>query len=596
MKTKARRPIGSPPTPIIGPNITKTHTSKCDYWDHARNLYKPEQYTYSCNDQAYWCCPKNKDHHWTQRIIDFLKRQTDCMFCARLPVKESIRLSVLFPKLAKEWHPDYNDHITPETIETRSARPVWWKCSKSSKHIYCAPVKSRTKDGLPCPFCAAKTSKIKNSFGQKHQDLTKYWNWERNHNLDPVTVSCDSPLIVYFHCQETMGSDDPHSIRTTVEKAAKEGIECRQCARPYPYYGSLAQTNPKLAAQWHKTKNKKLTPSDVTAGSAMLVWWQCKASRDHHWRTPVCQRSHGNSGCPFCCGLKPSGTNSLGTNHPDLLEQWDKKRNGILDPYSLSSTYHPNVWWVCTENPKHRWQASPAYRARTDTGCPYCNNRIVTKENSLAGLYPEVAKLWHKKKNGVLKPTEVAPKTNKTVWWKCDKGPDHEWQAQIGSRVHGNGCPFCCGLKFSVTQTLAWNYPKVAKQWHPTLNGTATPKTVRIKSNKPYWWQCSRYDDHAWTSKIMARVNSLNSCTLCARLKVSSKNNIAASYPEVAKEWHPTKNKGITPKEVAPKSNTKFFWKCSKNSRHVWETTPNNRIGRKTGCPFCYKDKNKARQ
>jgi hypothetical protein len=36
---------------------------------------------------------------------------------------------------------------------------------------------------------------------------------------------------------------------------------------------------------------------------------------------------------------------------------------------------------------------------------------------------------------------DVTPNSDKKVWWKCKKG--HEWQAIIGSRNRGNGCPVC---------------------------------------------------------------------------------------------------------------------------------------------------------
>ena len=34
---------------------------------------------------------------------------------------------------------------------------------------------------------------------------------------------------------------------------------------------------------------------------------------------------------------------------------------------------------------------------------------------------------------------------DKKVWWKCSKG--HEWQAAIGSRNRGSGCPECAREK-----------------------------------------------------------------------------------------------------------------------------------------------------
>ena len=46
---------------------------------------------------------------------------------------------------------------------------------------------------------------------------------------------------------------------------------------------------PRVAKEWHPTKNGKLTPRDVVFGSARVVWWKCPEGRDHEWRVAVVQ-------------------------------------------------------------------------------------------------------------------------------------------------------------------------------------------------------------------------------------------------------------------------------------------------------------------
>ena len=62
--------------------------------------------------------------------------------------------------------------------------------------------------------------------------------------------------------------------------------------------GSLADKFPDLAKEWHPTKNRELTPNDVTAGSRKRVWWIC--SQKHEWITGVTRRAIQGSGCPKC--------------------------------------------------------------------------------------------------------------------------------------------------------------------------------------------------------------------------------------------------------------------------------------------------------
>jgi hypothetical protein len=39
-----------------------------------------------------------------------------------------------------------------------------------------------------------------------------------------------------------------------------------------------------------------------------------------------------------------------------------------------------------------------------------------------------LAKQWHPTKNNELTPFDVSKGSDKKVWWKCEKGKDHEWK------------------------------------------------------------------------------------------------------------------------------------------------------------------------
>lgn len=47
--------------------------------------------------------------------------------------------------------------------------------------------------------------------------------------------------------------------------------------------------------------------------------------------------------------------------------------------------------------------------------------------------------------------------------------------------------------------------PEVAKQWHPTKNGTLLPSDFANKSSQKVWWQCPENDDHQWETQIVSR-------------------------------------------------------------------------------------------
>lgn len=135
---------------------------------------------------------------------------------------------------------------------------------------------------------------------------------------------------------------------------------------------------------------------------------------------------------------------------------------------------------------------------------------------SLADLYPKIAKEWHPDKNGDLKPTDVTAHSHTKVWWKCSKG--HEWEAKVQNRVaNRTGCPYCSGNKVIIGENdLQTLYPDIAKEWHPTLNGDLKPTDVKPGSGKRVWWECS-VCSHEWQATIANRTYNHSGCPECAR-------------------------------------------------------------------------------
>ena len=62
-------------------------------------------------------------------------------------------------------------------------------------------------------------------------------------------------------------------------------------------------------------------------------------------------------------------------------------------------------------------------------------------------------------------------------------------------------------------------------------------------------------------------------------------NDLKTRYPEIAKEWHPTKNGVLTADDVVSGSNKKVWWLG--NCGHEWEAVVSSRALSHTGCPIC---------
>ena len=168
---------------------------------------------------------------------------------------------------------------------------------------------------------------------------------------------------------------------------------------------------------------------------------------------------------------------------------------------------------------------------------------------SLAHLFPTLAAQWHAGRNGELTPFEVTRGSHFKVWWKCSKGRDHEWQATVLQRSQGKGCPFCRGLKVSVTNSLVRRFPALARQWHPTRNGALRREDVVAGSHRRVWWQCPKGSDHEWEAAVVQRSSGYG-CPFCRGTRVSRTNSLAARFSAVARQWHPTKNGKLRPDAV----------------------------------------------
>ena len=190
---------------------------------------------------------------------------------------------------------------------------------------------------------------------------------------------------------------------------------------------------------------------------------------------------------------------------------------------------------------------------------------------------------WDSARNAPLTPDSVSYGSKRKVWWTCAHG--HHWQAAVHTRTgSGTGCPYCSGrLPLPGVNDLASQYPDIARQWHPTKNGALTPDHIAPASNKKVWWICDK--GHEYQAVVSSRTQRNGGCPYCANKKVlPGFNDLATLYPEVAAQWHPTKNGALTPDHILPGSRKKVW--CP--SGHEWQAVVYSRTGaQSSGCPFC---------
>ena len=608
-------------------------------WDWEKNDelgLSPYVLTIGKNVKAWWKCSRG---HQYQASIGNRNYGYGCPYCSgRYAIKGENDLLTVHPHLAKEWHYEKNNGLTPEDVLSNSDKKVWWKCANG--HEWQTQVKVRTK-GNGCPYCSERLAvEGVNDLKTLNPTLAQEWNYEKNGNLRPENMRPNSGKKIWWKCAKG------HEWQQTVDKRSN-GVGCPYCSNKklLKGYNDLATTNPALVAEWNYEKNGNLTPEDLIAGNEQKVWWKC--SQEHEWQAKIVHRNKG-TGCPYCAGREVLiGFNDLATTNPALAAEWNYEKNEILTPQDVTRGSSKKVWWRCREG--HEWQATITNR-NYENNCPICQNKkILVGYNDLTTINPTLASEWNYEKNGSLMPENFAESSGKKVWWKCKKG--HEWQATIASRNSGTGCPICnserhtsfpefalvyyfkkygvdvihsykdLGYELDVyipSQKIAIEYD--GSYWHKDKTEKELKKNARCKadgimlyrirqglpslndSSTDYLVQEYQQNLEIILKEILSIIIETNVDVDLDRDSIEienlreyteKSNSLLFLNPTLAKEWNYEKNGRLKPEHCTCNSGKNVWWKCQ--SGHEWQTTIARR-NKGAGCIICYRESKKVKQ
>ena len=603
-------------------------------WNYEKNNgLTPMDVMPNSNKKAWWKC--SNGHEW-QATINSRNNGIGCPYCSRrYAVKGVNDLQTVNPTLAKEWNYEKNIGLTPMDVRPNSDKKVWWVCNKG--HEWQATIGSRNR-GNGCPVCHSEQNtsfpeyaivfylekyglETIHSYKERGYELDIYvpskkiaieydgYFWHQNKTTQDLIKNrkCVNDGIKLYRIREGLPPLNDSSIDYVVQRSQKDlsktlklllseiteanvdvdikrdNIAIENLREYSEKEISILFSNPEISKEWNYEKNGNLKPEHFAANSHKKVWWKCP--KGHEWQATIKDRNNGN-GCPYCSSkIVLNGFNDLQTNNPALAKEWNYEKNNGLTPSDVTPNSSKKVWWKC--NKGHEWQTSIADR-NNGRECPYCAGKKILKGyNDLQTLNPTLASEWDFQRNNGLTPADVTPNSHKTVWWKCSEG--HEWQAIIGNRHKGNGCPYCAGQKvLKGTNDLQTVNPTLANEWNYGKNKELTPADVLPNSNKKIWWKCSK--GHEWQAKIQDR-NKGKGCPYCSgRYAIKGVNDLQTVNPVLAKEWNYEKNNGLTPMDVRPNSDKKVWWICSRG--HEWQAIIGNRH-RGNGCPICRKEKSK---
>jgi hypothetical protein len=480
-------------------------------WHPTRNVdIFPYEVSYGSEKPIWWKCQNGPDHEWSASAYSRIGRGQGCPYCAGRRVSVTNSIATVAPQLAAEWHPSKNGKLRPSDLTTGSARWVWWRCARRRQHEWQSSPHARSGGRKGCPYCAGLRLSVTNSLARLFPDVAATWHAVRNGHLTPADVTAHTKTVsAWWQCP--VAKD--HVWRTAVGRRVRTG--CPFCSgKRIATSTSIAGVAPKVAREFDSVKNAPLTPASVHHRSRRLVWWRCSKLPRHVWRATVENRTRGGTGCPFCAKSRLSPENSLLARAPKVARMWDPESNSSLKPSQISADSKRVCAWRCTKDPSHRFRRQVRLAVKIGV-CPFCAGRRAAPGVTLATTAPLLSSEWHGELNGGVSPADVTPRSSRIVWWKCPRGADHVWAAPVSRRARGAGCPFCAGKRASATNSLRANFPKAARLWHPTKNGSLRVEEVVAGSALPAWWRCESNARHVWRAPIRLVAKQGCGCPHC---------------------------------------------------------------------------------
>lgn len=511
---------------------------------------------------------------------------TKCPVCSGRRLEVGVNdLATKFPDIAEEFVSAVTGIRTANLVLANSTTRAQWRCKKG--HDFEQPVNKRTTAGQGCPICVMqKIVPGVNDLATQFPDLAREWKRPKFGDATPATTAPGSGLLVWWNCKEG------HEFLSRVYNRTSSGSGCPYCAhrKLLPGYNDLATTHPDLALEWDTIRNGKHSPVDVFPNSTRAVWWRCRVDPTHTFRATPSSRVQRGHGCQICSGKQvQKGVNDLETAFPLLAVEWNHELNQGLRPSDLSAGSSKRVWWKCRF--EHEWQQSPS--ARRTRGCPVCaNQQFLVGFNDLETLHPKIARRLDLKRNELSSPSQVFAGGKKKYWWTCPDDATHYFEASIDGMVRGTICPVCTGhTVISGLNDLATNFPFLCKEWDVTRNGHLMPQRLAPKSNLKVWWICPV--GHEYAARIASRANG-SGCPICDnKIVLAGFNDLQTTHPELARQWHPSKNEKYAPDSVVAGTQRAIWWACEFG--HEWKVSGAQRLSG-TGCPSCAKygfDRNK---
>lgn len=193
-------------------------------WHYEKNgSLLPTKVTAFSNKKVWWRC--REGHEWYTHIST-RSDGSKCPYCSGIVLLPGYNdLETRYPVLCEEWSVR-NGSFLPSMVNEKSQKNVWWKCSTCG-HEWKSVIKARV-NGLSCPVCAERSVKTGyNDLATTHSHIAAQWDFERNGQLTPQSISAKSMKSVWWICERG------HSYKAKISDRIVNNMGCIECEKEY---------------------------------------------------------------------------------------------------------------------------------------------------------------------------------------------------------------------------------------------------------------------------------------------------------------------------------------------------------------------------
>ncbi|MDG1728116.1 MAG: zinc-ribbon domain-containing protein [Emcibacteraceae bacterium] len=447
-----------------------------------------------------------------------------------------------YPQVSSEWNEEKNYPLSPSNFYPGAHSKVWWRCKENNNHEWEASILNRVR-GTGCPICSGRSADGEENLEAFYPEVAKEFDLTRNFPVKPHEIRPYSGRKFWWICPHG------HSYQKRVDSRTHQNIGCPVCRRI-------------------RSESKQV--------SAFLT------NMDHAPRSNVENHYPSKRNKPYVNHLLSQAPSDTSERIRLLRSELDTERFPESQFSKLTLGSHKKVDWICSHNKEHKWSAVFSSRVK-GSNCPYCSGLHATKENSLLAKHPDLVMFWDDQKNSS-SPSEVLPKSEKIVWWLCEKG--HSYDMPIKDKTTGRGCPFCAGKRIGKDNNFAVKFPALLSLWDYGKNDMP-PTTVAPRSHKKVHWKCPQAEDHIWIATIANMTRKTSGCPFCSGKRVSSTNSLEAKFPEIAKTFDAKENYPLRVGDLTFGSTRKVKWRCEFG--HVYSRVVHSHVKSGARCPQCKK-------